>query len=63
VFDSGMQKRRPTNIKCWGKNTGKLRARAAIILKMSLCTSNQFRKLKNISVVEEYVEEILVVGR
>ena len=42
-------------VKCW-------EARGAIILKMLLCNSDQFRKLKKmISVVEEYLEEILVV--
>ena len=41
-----MQKRRPTNIKCCGKNAENLRARG-ITLKMSSYTSNGFGNLEN----------------
>ena len=48
----GVQKRRPTNITCCGKTSGKLIARG-LTLTMSLCHSNQFRKMKTYLVVKE----------
>ena len=56
-----MQKRRPTNIKCCGKNAGKFREDCnhienVVVYLKSVSVSENFRL-----VVEEYVEELLVV--